>query len=186
MLQQDDIIRSKSTRLRYNLQFIIVKNNRMTSNESNYFVLAVLFFVVIAVGIFTLWNLGAFNVGNSEYIGGGYATGFDRIGHPYEVYYCNKSFTASFINQYSNQIDIKSVSAFEYISGEDCMQERDGSLFSPQSIYPKSAYNISASCPSKTDGESFKIALTVYYSESTGGTEKDYADTGFIFYHGSC
>jgi hypothetical protein len=149
----------------------------MDSNLSS-MVYGSLILIGLVVGVFVLWNLGVFNISGSEYIGGGYATGFDRIKHPYTISYINRSFTALFTNHYKTAIRIKNVSAHEYISDEDCFIEN--SSYPAQIVGAGGVFNVSASCSQMSDGDSYEMGLTLNYSVLNGGAKTDYSDSGII------
>ena len=136
---------------------------------------------LVVGGVFVLWNLGVFNVGGGgRYMGGDIATGFDRIKLPDSFSYRNQSFIVSFTSPFGTAIMIKNVSLYEYIADENCSFEPPDSPYPVQYISAGSAFNVSATCPTKEDGEAYDLRISIQYTVLDGGKELRYTDTGRI------
>jgi hypothetical protein len=139
--------------------------------------------VVMIVGV-VLWQLGVFNVGQGNLV----VTGFVKM-QPLtpSVAYRSQAFTGSFTNALGTTIKLTNVTINETISGTLCPA---GSLtVRPSNMSTGSYPTVKAggtftltnpSCPSKTDGESYDLAVTIQYNATMGGITTQHTDTGHI------
>jgi len=129
--------------------------------------------VVMIVGV-VLWQLGVFNVGQGNLV----TTGFVKM-QPLtpSIAYRDRNFTGSFTNALGTTVRLGNITINETIMGQPCTVSP---LLNGTSVKAGGTFTVNAVCPSKADGESYDLVVTIPYAATMGGITTNHTDTGHI------